>query len=248
MSQENVEVVRQIFEAFNRRDWEAWASHHHPEVEWTDPAEYPGGGIRRGVGDIRRLFEDLFETGDEWHVELDAVESVGEERVLMRGRSVLVGRVSRIPVEDASSSSSASRTAECVAFKPSGRAPKPSKPWGCGSSRRDCCYSSKAVAGSVGPALSLLPQSSSEPGCSCGAWCTRFRSDNLDSWRRMQSGTHVKQTAPWARLDASKDQHARVMSLQGRAKTKEGVAGLYARSIVAVIEASRVRFPASRSG
>jgi ketosteroid isomerase-like protein len=100
MSQENVEVVRQIFEAFNRRDWEAWASHHHPEVEWTDPAEYPGGGVRRGVGDIRRLFEDLFETGDEWHVEVDAVESVGRERVLMRGRSVLVGRVSRIPMED----------------------------------------------------------------------------------------------------------------------------------------------------
>ena len=41
MSQENVEVVRQVFEAFNRRDWAAWESHHHPEVEWCNPPE-PG--------------------------------------------------------------------------------------------------------------------------------------------------------------------------------------------------------------
>jgi hypothetical protein len=52
------------------------------------------------VGAIRRFFDELLETGDEWHVEVDDVESVGPDRVLMRGRSVLIGRVSRIPLED----------------------------------------------------------------------------------------------------------------------------------------------------
>jgi hypothetical protein len=41
------------------------------------------------------------ETGDDWHVEVDSVEAFGKDRVLMRGRSVFVGRVSRFPVEDA---------------------------------------------------------------------------------------------------------------------------------------------------
>ncbi len=100
MSQENVEVIRRVFEAFNRRDWAAWESHHHAEVEWHDPPELPDAGIHHGVGDIRRLFDELLETGDEWHVQVDEIESVGQDRVLMRGRSVLIGRVSRIPLED----------------------------------------------------------------------------------------------------------------------------------------------------
>jgi len=100
MSQENVEVVRQIFAAFNRRDWAAWESHHYPDVVWCDPPELPDAGVHHGVGAIRRFFDELFETGDEWRVEVDGVDSVGQDLVLMRGRSVLVGRVSRIPLED----------------------------------------------------------------------------------------------------------------------------------------------------
>jgi ketosteroid isomerase-like protein len=100
MSHENVAVVGQVFDAFNRRDWAAWESHHHPEVEWCDPPELPDAGVHHGVGAIRRFFDELLVTGDEWHVEVDDIESVGQDRVLMRGRSVLIGRVSRIPLED----------------------------------------------------------------------------------------------------------------------------------------------------
>jgi uncharacterized protein len=100
MSEENVEVVRQIFEAFNSRDWAAWESHHHPDLEWSDPPELPGGGIHRGLGGIRRFLDEVLETADEWQVEIDAIESAGEDRVLMRGRSVLVGRASGMALED----------------------------------------------------------------------------------------------------------------------------------------------------
>jgi ketosteroid isomerase-like protein len=101
MSEQNVEIVRQIFDAFNRRDWAAWESHHHRDVLWSNPPEAPDSEIKRGVGSIRRVFEELLETGDDWHVEVDSVEAFGKDRVLMRGRSVFVGRVSRFPVEDA---------------------------------------------------------------------------------------------------------------------------------------------------
>jgi ketosteroid isomerase-like protein len=100
MSQENVEVVRQIFQAFNSRDWAEWESHHHPDFEWSDPPEFPGGGMHRGVDGVRRFIDEVLETADEWQVEIDAIESAGEDRVLMRGRSVLVGRVSGMAMED----------------------------------------------------------------------------------------------------------------------------------------------------
>jgi uncharacterized protein len=100
MSDENVEIVRRVFEAFNSRDWATWESHHHPDFEWSDPPEFPGGSTHHGVGSVRRFMDDVLETGDEWRVEIDGIESVGENRVLMRGRSVLVGRASRIPMED----------------------------------------------------------------------------------------------------------------------------------------------------
>jgi len=100
MSQENVEVVRGIFEAFNRRNWAAWESLHHPMVEWTDPPDLPGGGVHRGLEDVRRSLEETLEVGYEWRVVVDGIESVGRGRVLMRGRSVLVGNKSGVPMED----------------------------------------------------------------------------------------------------------------------------------------------------
>jgi ketosteroid isomerase-like protein len=101
MSQESVEVVRRVVEAFNRRDWVAWESHWHREAEWYDPPEAPGSGVHRGVQSIRRYFDELLEIGAEgWNVEVDAIESVGRDCVLIRARSVLVGRESGIPIED----------------------------------------------------------------------------------------------------------------------------------------------------
>ena len=101
MSQENVEVVRQVVDAFNRRDWVAWESHWHPDAEWCDPPEAPGSGVHRGLESIRQYFDELLEIGaDGWNVEVDAIESVGRNRVLIQARSVLVGRESGIPIED----------------------------------------------------------------------------------------------------------------------------------------------------
>ena len=100
MSQENVETVRRIFAAFNSRDWAAWESHHHPDFEWSDPPEVPGGGTHRGVDGVRRFMDEVLETGNDWRVAIDDIESVGEDRVLMRGRSVFAGRASGFPVED----------------------------------------------------------------------------------------------------------------------------------------------------
>jgi ketosteroid isomerase-like protein len=101
MSQENVDVVRKVVDAFNRQDWVAWASNWHPDAEWYDPPEVPGSGVHRGLESIRRYFDELLEIAAEgWNVEVDAIESVGLSCVLIRARSVVVGRESGIPTED----------------------------------------------------------------------------------------------------------------------------------------------------
>ncbi len=100
MPSDDVELVRSVFEAFNRRDWEAWESLHDRDAEWVDPEELPGGGVHRGIADIRRLFDELLSIGDDWRAEVDSIEVVGRGRVLMRGRSVLTGKASGMQLED----------------------------------------------------------------------------------------------------------------------------------------------------
>ncbi|MGA8925637.1 MAG: hypothetical protein WB462_05400 [Solirubrobacterales bacterium] len=52
MSQENVEIVRSIYEAFNRGDWDAAFRDTRPNVELTTP---PGAPTRGRIGDARNV-------------------------------------------------------------------------------------------------------------------------------------------------------------------------------------------------
>src|SRR4051794_21146563 len=51
MSQENVEMLRQAFEAFIRGDWDARFESFSPEVEWEEmPSLGPDASSYRGIG------------------------------------------------------------------------------------------------------------------------------------------------------------------------------------------------------
>jgi uncharacterized protein (TIGR02246 family) len=100
VSQENVEVVRRVVEAFNRRDWAAWNTLYHPDAEWVDPPEVPGSGVHRGRESIRQYFDELLEiAADGFNIEVDALEDVGRDCVLIRARTVLLARGSGIPID-----------------------------------------------------------------------------------------------------------------------------------------------------
>jgi len=81
MSQENVEVVRRLYSAWNARDLKATTELAHPDVEWL-PDRRVGQGPVRGGENIVRFFMDQAETFEEFRVE--------PERFLDKADQVLV--------------------------------------------------------------------------------------------------------------------------------------------------------------
>jgi ketosteroid isomerase-like protein len=85
MSEENVEVVRQGHETFNRRDLDAYLALHDPDVEFTTYERHLEGlGPYRGHDGIRRWWEDL-EVLPDVKVELYELRDLGD-LVLAHGR------------------------------------------------------------------------------------------------------------------------------------------------------------------
>ena len=68
MSQENVEVVSQIYSAMNARDVDAITELAHPDAEWI-PDSRVGQGPIRGRENIIRFFMEQAETFEEFRLE-----------------------------------------------------------------------------------------------------------------------------------------------------------------------------------
>jgi ketosteroid isomerase-like protein len=89
MSQENVDVVRGMWEAFLRRDFDQSLAAFHPEVEW-DGTNLPDGTIARGHQAIIDHSARWFGMWEDWTINVDAFFDAGDEVVVIireRGRS-----------------------------------------------------------------------------------------------------------------------------------------------------------------
>src|SRR4051812_44533587 len=100
MSQENVEIVRRSFEAFNRGGVDAVISggFWSEEIVWdASPSGIPGMGIYRGTDEIRSFFEeDWFQAFpfEEWEVAVEELIDSGGQVIAMsrqRGRGATSG-------------------------------------------------------------------------------------------------------------------------------------------------------------
>ena len=94
MSQENVEVVKWLVDAFNRRDLTGFASKLHEDVEWVPGlitrAEAAPADEFRGVEGFWRWVAATDEAMSVFRVEAEAYRDMGDDRVLLLG--VIVGR------------------------------------------------------------------------------------------------------------------------------------------------------------
>jgi ketosteroid isomerase-like protein len=101
MSQENVEIARGAFEAFNSADLEAAMRVADPEIEWDASRAAPDGAVYRGRDEIQAAWMRFQMAWDEHSVEFECAFDNGDMVVLTyreRGR----GKDSGIEVEQLS--------------------------------------------------------------------------------------------------------------------------------------------------
>ena len=83
MSEENVEIVRKAFAAWNRGDRPGMEVYVDPDWEWRTAQKFPGvDAVYRGKDGFRRFWQTFREPWESIRVELERVEDLGDGRVL----------------------------------------------------------------------------------------------------------------------------------------------------------------------
>jgi ketosteroid isomerase-like protein len=92
MSEENVEIVRRLNEAWNRRDLTAWLAlfPSDGEIDWSR-SRGPLKGVYRGHGELEVFWNEFWSTFEEVRVEAHGFTEAGSEVVVpntahVRGR------------------------------------------------------------------------------------------------------------------------------------------------------------------
>jgi hypothetical protein len=98
MSQENIEVVRRSFGAWNRGDLSAYLGSFHPEVEWTTTGRYVEAGTYRGHEGVLRYLGGLTAEFDDVEIYPKELVQVGD-RIVATVQITGRGRASGAPVE-----------------------------------------------------------------------------------------------------------------------------------------------------
>jgi ketosteroid isomerase-like protein len=97
MSQENVELVRAVFEAFNRRDFDAALALGHDSISWRTLFSVETD-VLRGKQEIRVAWERQIEALDV-HIDVVELTPLDDTRVLAVGKWRGRGSESGAPVE-----------------------------------------------------------------------------------------------------------------------------------------------------
>ncbi len=99
MSQENVELARELIDAWNGRDIDALLAASAPDVEWTPagPAAVESS-VYRGREEIARGFESTWHGWEEFHLTESEIRDLGQS-VLWLGRATLRGAASHVRLD-----------------------------------------------------------------------------------------------------------------------------------------------------
>jgi ketosteroid isomerase-like protein len=97
MSQENVEVVRRLLDAFNARDLDRFSDQTTPDFEWSPSMVAIEGEVFVGRAGIETYFARMIDGWDTFRVEDGELRDLGD-RVLWSGRLEGRGRISGAPV------------------------------------------------------------------------------------------------------------------------------------------------------
>jgi uncharacterized protein len=99
VSQENVDLVRRMYDAYARGEFELSLSYLDPEIELTQPAGQPGAGTYHGHEGVIQALTNWTGTWDDYRVEVEALTDFGDHvlaRTVHHGR----GKGSGVEVAD----------------------------------------------------------------------------------------------------------------------------------------------------
>jgi ketosteroid isomerase-like protein len=79
MSQESVEALKRVIEAYNRRDIQPLLDSSHPAIEWYPfTAQVEGGEPYHGHEGLRRWWTNVHAAFEEFEASIDEVRDLGE--------------------------------------------------------------------------------------------------------------------------------------------------------------------------
>jgi uncharacterized protein len=82
ISEHNMELVRQSYEAFERRDLDGLLDRFPPDIEVHDPPEIADAAVHRGREAIKRDWQHTFEAFEDFHVEVEDHHEAGDDLVV----------------------------------------------------------------------------------------------------------------------------------------------------------------------
>jgi ketosteroid isomerase-like protein len=94
MSRENVEILRQALDAFNRRDEAAWLAALHPDAENVPPSEWPENAPIRGARAIWDFSVEAAKAWEEGSFEWAQLIDAGPDKIVARQRREMRGKAS----------------------------------------------------------------------------------------------------------------------------------------------------------
>jgi ketosteroid isomerase-like protein len=100
MSQENVEIVRQCCEAFDRGDYAAALDGLHPQIEY-ELTHFPDGQVYRGHEGVREAFRIWMGTWEDYRQERGDLIDCGTDEVIVPTREYGRGKGSGVALSRA---------------------------------------------------------------------------------------------------------------------------------------------------
>jgi ketosteroid isomerase-like protein len=85
VSPEDLELIRGVYDAMNRRDIEALMAYvdGNPDFHWQSAADEPEPGVRRGSRRAFAYSRELFETFDRLETEIQEVIDLGPDAAIL---------------------------------------------------------------------------------------------------------------------------------------------------------------------
>jgi ketosteroid isomerase-like protein len=98
VSRENVEIIREFMEAFNREDYAACLDAIDPDVEWHPPPDIPSAAIANGRDALIATWQDWLGAWDDYRSIPEEILEGGADTVLVFAEESARGKDSGIKV------------------------------------------------------------------------------------------------------------------------------------------------------